>query len=237
MKRLHLISGPRNISTALMYSLAQRSDTTVVDEPFYGHYLNVTDADHPGKEEVLSTMEKDPEKVKQQVIFGYYAKPVVFFKDMAHHLIQMDLEFLNDLTNIFLIRDPKLLIISLSKVIYKPTMRDVGIQNEWEIYQQLNNKNAVIVDSEELLKDPPKVLRELCRRVNIPFEENMLQWQAGPRPEDGVWAKYWYKNVHSTTGFKRVITDRNVKILDHLKPLLEECIPFYNKLKALAIKA
>ena len=39
--RIQLWSGPRNVSTALMYSFAQRPDTRVVDEPLYAHYLRV----------------------------------------------------------------------------------------------------------------------------------------------------------------------------------------------------
>ena len=35
--RLNVWSGPRNVSTALMYSFAQRSDTRVVDEPLYAY--------------------------------------------------------------------------------------------------------------------------------------------------------------------------------------------------------
>ncbi|RMF66572.1 MAG: sulfotransferase family protein, partial [Calditrichaeota bacterium] len=50
--RLNLLSGPRNVSTALMYSFAQREDTRVVDEPLYGYYLKLSGADHPGREEV-----------------------------------------------------------------------------------------------------------------------------------------------------------------------------------------
>ena len=45
--RVALWSGPRNISTALMYAFAQRADTTVVDEPLYAHYLSHTDAHTP----------------------------------------------------------------------------------------------------------------------------------------------------------------------------------------------
>lgn len=31
---------------------------------------------------------------------------------------------------------------------------------------------------------------------------NMLgRWKAGPRPEDGVWAPYWYSAVHKSTEF------------------------------------
>lgn len=54
--RIALWSGPRNISTALMYAFAQRADTTVVDEPLYAHYLSTSDARryHPGAEEVIA---------------------------------------------------------------------------------------------------------------------------------------------------------------------------------------
>ena len=78
--RLSVWSGPRNISTALMYSFAQRSDTIVVDEPFYAHYLSKSPAReyHPGAEEVIATMENDGQKVLEEVIFAQYDKPVVF---------------------------------------------------------------------------------------------------------------------------------------------------------------
>jgi len=50
-KRINLISGPRNISTALMYSFANRADTEVFDEPMYGYYLDHTGIDyHPGSQ-------------------------------------------------------------------------------------------------------------------------------------------------------------------------------------------
>ncbi|NCW57866.1 MAG: HAD family hydrolase, partial [Gammaproteobacteria bacterium] len=40
--RIAMWSGPRNLSTALMRSFGNRSDTVVVDEPFYAHYLLAT---------------------------------------------------------------------------------------------------------------------------------------------------------------------------------------------------
>ena len=50
-KRICLWSCPRNVSTALMYSFAQRRDTKVFDEPLYAHYLSESKANHPGREE------------------------------------------------------------------------------------------------------------------------------------------------------------------------------------------
>ena len=55
-KIICLWSCPRNISTALMYSFAQRKDTRVIDEPLYAHYLKKSGAKHPGRDEVLNTL-------------------------------------------------------------------------------------------------------------------------------------------------------------------------------------
>ena len=68
--RINLWSGPRNVSTALMYSFAQRADTRVVDEPLYAHYLRVSGADHPGREDVLRSLDQDGERVVRDVILG-----------------------------------------------------------------------------------------------------------------------------------------------------------------------
>lgn len=115
-KRICLWSSPRNISTALMYSFAQRIDTRVIDEPLYAHYLHITNADHPGREEVIESMEKDGEKVVKEVVLSDYIEEVIFIKQMTHHLIELDESFLEKVINVFLIRDPKQLISSLAQV-------------------------------------------------------------------------------------------------------------------------
>ena len=57
-----LWSGPRNVSTALMYSFAQLDDIDVVDEPLYAHYLRGSGRDHPGRDDVLASQEADGER-------------------------------------------------------------------------------------------------------------------------------------------------------------------------------
>ena len=64
--RIAMWSGPRNLSTALMYSFRQRADTTVVDEPLYAHWLRVTGADHPGRDDVFAAQDPDGERVVLQ---------------------------------------------------------------------------------------------------------------------------------------------------------------------------
>lgn len=85
MKILNLISGPRNISTAIMYSFAQRVDTVVFDEPYYACYLDRSGVSHPGREEVLQVQPIDEREVWTKII-DEQSKPVKFIKNMAHHL-------------------------------------------------------------------------------------------------------------------------------------------------------
>ena len=80
MKIINLISGPRNLSTALMYSFSRRPDTKVVDEPFYAHYLSTTGIDHPGREETLSYMSSDIDKIISD-IFSTKNCDVLFLKN------------------------------------------------------------------------------------------------------------------------------------------------------------
>src|SRR6476659_8516651 len=129
-KRICLWSSPRNISTAMMYSFAQRPDTIVFDEPLYAHYLRVTGIDHPGKEEVIASQEQDGEKVVEKIILAEYNKPVVFFKQMTHHLIELNEAFLGKVYNIIFIRDPKQIITSYAQVRPHVTMQDIGMEKQ-----------------------------------------------------------------------------------------------------------
>lgn len=231
-KRICLWSGPRNISTALMYSFAQRSDTKVVDEPLYAHYLKETDADdyHPGAAEVLETMEKDGQKVLEMML-GPHDKPVIFFKQMTHHLVNLNLSFLKETVNIILTRDPREMLPSYAREIKHPTMRDVGYEQHLELFEFLQNRGEepLVLQSEKVLKDPKDALTKLCKAIGIPFDEAMLSWKRGPRPEDGVWAKYWYQSVHNSTGFKPY-QPKKEPFPEHLEPLLAECLPIYEVL-------
>lgn len=235
MKYLHLISGPRNISTALMYSFAQRNDTLAIDEPFYAVYFSKTDVDHPGKAEVLKAQSSSEEKVKAEV-FRKHEKPVYFIKNMAHHIEVMDNhDFLSNCINIFLIRNPKQIIASYAQVIKNPVMRDIGIEYEWKLFDELNDPQSIVLDSGLLLENPESVLKQVCERAGIAFERSMLTWLPGPKPYDGVWAPHWYANVHKSSGFEKQPTSER-SLPDQLKPLAEEADVYYSKLLQHAIR-
>ncbi len=235
--RICLWSGPRNISTTLMYSFAQRSDCKVYDEPLYAFYLKNTNADvyHPGAEDVLKSQENDGNKVIE-IMMGNHEKSVVFFKNMTHHLLNLDRAFMKDVVNVILTRDPKEMIPSFDNVIANPSIKDIGYADHTELveYFELENIPYIVLESKKVLLNPEKVLRIFCKKANIPFEESMLSWEAGARPEDGIWAKYWYGNIHQSTGFMEYKA-KTEPFPEHLKPLLKECLPHYEKLEKLAL--
>jgi hypothetical protein len=236
--RICLWSSPRNISTAMMYSFAQRPDTIVFDEPLYAHYLKISEIEHPGKQEILQSQENDGNKVVKELMLGSFHKPVVFFKQMTHHLIHLNEDFLSEMKNIIFIRDPKQIISSYAQVRPNVTMQDIGIAKQLQLFKQLieNNHHCVVLDSNEILKAPEIVLKKLCAALDIPFYKEMLHWSAGPKKEDGVWAKYWYSNVHQSTSFEKQATS-NRALPAYLEPLYKESKVYYDQLFKHSIKA
>jgi len=236
-KRINLISGPRNISTAMMYSWANRLDTRALDEPLYAYYLSQTGINyHPGTNEIINSLPSNYNSVLENLIFCDVDKPLYFIKGMAHHIINCGLDFLLQLENVFLIRDPAQIITSFAKVIEKPTMQDIGLKRQWELYSYLREQGSkvFILDSNDVLNDPRGMLRKLCELLKIPFSERMLSWTAGPIKEDGVWAKYWYSNVWKSTGF--TAPDNRPRVVpQELEDLYKEAITYYDRLKEVSI--
>ena len=238
MLAINLWSGPRNVSTALMYSFAERSDTHVVDEPLYGHFLRVTGARHPGRDEVLQTVNCDGNEVMRTLLDNPPSNTgVLFIKQMAHHLINLDERFLDGTENIFLIRDPRQMLPSLTIQLPDARLMDTGLKMQWELFVQLRNngQNPAIIDSRELLLNPPQILKGLCDQLGIAYSDRMLSWKAGPRDEDGIWAKHWYRAVHKSTGFAPYVD--KTEFPSHLDKLLAECSPWYEKLFSHAIQS
>lgn len=234
-----LWSGPRNVSTALMYSFAERDDIRIVDEPLYAHYLRVSGAIHPGRDDVLASMSSDGDSVMKALLAaqGEDNTKRYFLKHMAHQLVELDLTFLQQTCNIFLIRDPRDMLPSLTIQLPQATLSDTGLQRQWELYTDLvaAGQQPAVLDSRDLLLNPRRVLAKLCDHIDLVYGDNMLHWRAGARSEDGVWAPHWYEAVHQSTGFAAYTAKTNFP--QQLDSLLVQCRPWYEKLYAHAIRA
>ena len=234
VKKIMLWSSPRNISTALMYSFAQRSDTKVVDEPFYAYYLTHvnTKVDHPGKREIINSQSSSFNEIVSKMEM-FMKKDVLFIKNMTHHLAKTNVNFSRNWYHVILTRSPQNAYISFKKVISNPTVLDLGYKEQYAIALKFQKKNIpfYILSSEELLNSPKKELENLCDYLKINFDNNMLSWDRGGIKEDGIWAKYWYENVHKSQGLKPN------KKMDGSKRIENDTITisskFYHKLLAL----
>lgn len=220
-----------------MYSFAQRTDTTVVDEPLYGHYLRVTGAQHPLRDEVLAAVDSDGDKIMRELLNTPTdaATDILFMKQMAHHLVDLDQGFMRHIDNVFLIRDPGQMLPSLTVQLPHADLADTGLATQWQLFERLiaAGQNPAVLDSRELLLDPSGVLGKLCDHLQIDYTNDMLAWPAGARPEDGIWAPHWYHAVHESNGFSAYVAKDSFPTT--LEPLLAECKPWYDQLLARAI--
>ncbi len=235
---INLLSSPRNISTAFMYSFASRSDMMVTDEPFYGCYLKESGAVHPGRDEIMNHMECDYESVFQLVEEAHNSNHHLFVKNMSHHIPEKYFDRLLNFRNIILLRDPKEMIFSFSKVIENPTLFDIGVKIQKEQFNFLisHKQSVVVIDSSQILKNPAEALSKLCQALNLSHSEQMLKWESGPKSYDGIWAKYWYDNVHNSIGFKLNQEKEEIVLKGHLEKLYLDAKPFYDSLYQHSIK-
>jgi hypothetical protein len=234
--KIAMWSGPRNLSTALMYAFAARGDCAVWDEPFYGAYLNATHIDHPMKEAVIAAQNPDPLGVAAACVGSIPdGKPLFYQKHMTLHMIPaFDRAFMRALTNVFLIRHPARVVASYAKKREGATLADIGFTQQAELFDEVAGwmgRAPLVIDSADIRANPKRALSALCAALEIPFTDNMLHWPVGPKPYDGVWAPHWYNAVHASTGFEEPEGDLPDLSADYRR-LVDQAMPHYERLAA-----
>ncbi len=230
-------SGPRNVSTALMYAFRERPDTTVVDEPLYAAYLaRFPEIDHPGRDEVLASQPTDPRAVVERLLSDDWPTEVVVAKQMASHLNGIDTEWLDDCANVILVRPPEPVIASYTEKVAEATVDQLGYTTQAALVERAlsRGERPIVLETSRLLADPARVLRRCCELLDLPWTEQMLTWDAGPVPEDGVWAKHWYARTHLSTGFGRP-RERDLDLPDELAEVAAAARPLYDRIAAHAL--
>jgi hypothetical protein len=234
---LAMWSGPRNISTAMMYSFGNRPDCEAWDEPFYGFSLKTKGNDHPMRDEIIASMETDWDRLVAKCTTPS-SKPMLYQKHMTHHMLEgYDRSFIRRLTNAFLIRDPRRVLASYTQKWAEVDLRAIGFIEQAEIFdmvaQHLGHAPPV-VDSDDILANPRGVLTKLCAACGIAFDDAMLKWPAGPKPFDGVWAPHWYNAAWASEGFGAP-TKKRVTLPDHLQRIADDARPLYDRLRTHAL--
>lgn len=232
VKRIAMWSGPRNISTAMMYSFYSRSDCYASDEPFYAHYLSATGIDHPVAATVIAEGETDRRAVASHLSGDVPDGSRIWYqKHMCHHMIEgMNLDWLAGFSNCFLIRSPREVLLSLAKKTDAVDAWATGLPQQARIVEAVETmgEEALIADSRDILLDPKGMLTKVCEKLGIPFDESMLTWPAGPKDCDGIWAEHWYDAVWESTGFtpyrerEGQLPPAHEKVLAEVQPIFDE---------------
>lgn len=198
--RIAMWSGPRNLSTAMMYSFGARPDCAIWDEPFYAAYLARTGAKHPMAAEIIAAHDADPTSVAARCLGPIPGgKPHFYMKHMPHHMVPgFPLDWAASCVNVHLIRHPARVIASYGAKRDEMTLEDLGFPQQADLFARLG---GLVVDSADIRANPEAMLGRLCAEISLPFDPSMLRWPAGGRSEDGVWARHWYGAVHRSTGF------------------------------------
>jgi hypothetical protein len=216
----------------MMRAWGNRRDTFVVDEPFYAYYLHATGRQHPGGDEVITHGETDWRKVIAQLTGPVpNGQRIYYQKQMTHHLLpEIERDWLGNVTNCFLIREPAEVIVSYIKKNNDPTLEDIGFIQQAEIFDWVcEHEGSVppVVDAHDVLENPEKVLRLLCEAIGVEFTEGMLSWPPGLRETDGSWAKHWYNEVATSTGFRTPSEQTSDPVPSRLREVYDRSREYY----------
>ncbi len=219
----------------MMRSWGNRPDTFVCDEPFYAHYLDATGREHPGAGEVIACGETDWRRVIVQLTGDVpNGKQVFYQKQMTHHLLpNIEREWLEAVTNCFLIRDPREVIASYIKKNNDPTLEDIGFVQQAEIFDWVRARTGSIppvIDARDVLENPRRILGLLCEAVGVEFLDSMLSWPPGLRETDGIWAKHWYGEVATSTTFREPSPRKTEPVPERLQEVHERSAECYGRL-------
>lgn len=232
--RIAAWSGPRNISTALMRSWESRADTAVSDEPFYAYWLHQTGAPHPGRDEIVRAYPTRWQDVVDLITGPVPGGHTIWFqKHITKHVLdEVPLDWLGGFRHLFLIRDPAEVLRSFAKVQPEIDLAETGLPQQVRLFDHvtaLTGHVPPVIDARDVLTDPRAAMQAVCAAVDVAFDDAMLSWEAGRRPTDGIWARYWYASVERSTGFEPH-EPATEELPPHLRPLLARCRPLYDRL-------
>lgn len=234
-------SPPRARSTMMM-RVFEAIGCQVMDEPFYAYWLKATDkSDDPGFAVTLREHETDWRKIIDLLFAPLHDEDSwQYQKHMAIHMLdEVDLSWMQNIINAFLIRHPAEVIVSMSefRALAPTTDRElheaaalVGIpqlKRIFDLAHEISGQSPPVIDANDVLASPDQVLGAFCDEVGLPFNRaHPISWAPGRHPNDGAWADDWYQKVYETTELGTYIP-RETVVPEALKPVVDYCLPTY----------
>jgi len=247
-KLIALWSHPRSMSTAMERVMRERGDLTCLHEPFMYHYYIGQGRDgFPG-------FEARPDHPTgyagiRDMLLEQAAQGPVFFKDMAYYVreeVARDAAFLARLTHCFLIRHPLASILSYHKLDPGLTCREIGLEEEWKLYEAVRaaGHDAVVVEAETVRAETRATMAALWARIGLDYREAAFDWAAAA-PRDWEHVSAWHEEASTSSGIrgadaeemlrKQMEFDALAEEAPHLRAWLDHHMPFYEKLSEVAI--
>ena len=206
-KILALWAVPRSTSTAFEWMMRQRGDLACYHEPF-------GEAWYQGEDPLWPRLADDSVRTPGLTLEGtlkslleHGDKEPVFIKDFPHYIDHMwTEEMLSHFNHSFLIRDPAKTITSMFNKWPGFHEKEVGFAEQRELFDMLTEINGApppVIDSDDMLEDPVRMVRLWCEAIGIPFIEEALSWQPGARDEVSWWdGGSFHANLRESDGLK-----------------------------------
>lgn len=240
-RRIAMWSPPRARSTMMM-RVFEALGCAVFDEPFYPYWLKTLNkVNDPGFKAAINNHDTDWRSIIDLVLGPIPEDRVWYYqKHMAIHMLdEVDLTWMNQVRNCFLIRNPAEVIVSMAEFRnLKPgesqgveeAARLVGIPQLRRIFDlacETCGGIPPIIDANDVLDNPTRVLGGFCDAIGMDFiPDKPIRWEPGRHKYDGAWADAWYGKVYKTTCLEPY-KPKQLTVAPELQAVVDYCMPVY----------
>ncbi len=251
-KHIGMWACPRSRSTVITRAFENLDGCVIYDEPFLKAYRWMRKEDFHREEAMGQTrndMDKDYKKVIEKLTGDLPNGKTFSFQKLStdEYLPEFGTEWISKLTNFFLIRHPKDILLSLCKVFdhqkfsrKEITEELVGIKKLHSIFEALKSMSGnipLVISSDDIVKNPHHTLQWLCDSLGLNFNQHMLAWE--PALKHSVLSVsgqdidhdvgIWYENLRNSQTFLPYEKQEGY-LPDDVMPTFEKCMPYYEAL-------
>lgn len=201
---------PRATSTAFEWMVRNRGDLICFHEPFCQAWYQGDDARWPRLAEHSPRTPGMTFATQLDELLAAAETGPVFVKDfptfVAHLWSPGDDAFLDLFTPSFLTRDPAKVLASAHRQWGERFHPDeIGFDHQRALFDHLRQRHGTpppLIDSDDLLTDPTRVVALWCEAVGLPFLKEALTWEPGERHEVDWFGGGWHESLKDSTGLR-----------------------------------